>query len=217
MSAEEILELSEDAETPEAPPARPAVASHIAGDLEADSLQASLSVVGSAHAKDFEAVGSVVGFSSVGHDATITASMSPVVHAKGDIHVRQAYTSAIIAGGDMDISQAGAPVIIGKKLSVNQGGGVVMLAGEADVSSGFVGVLLTPKATISDDSRVLLSTKAAIIIAAALLGGFALVAVVMVLGVRRVMSWRPQVHLPSMPSMPDIATFAERFRHHDAA
>lgn len=192
----------------------PRVASHVAGQLEGASVQASLSAVGTAHADEFEAVGSAVGFVSAGGDATITASFSPIVHAKGDIHVRQAYTSAVIAGGDMKISQSAAPIIVGKQLSVQQGGGCVLLAGEAQVSNGFVGVLLTPKAEISDDSRVLLSTRAALIIAAALFGGFALVAVVMALGVRRAMSWRPNIHVPAVP---DFHAIAEHLRHRDAA
>ncbi len=192
----------------------PQLASHVSGRLEGSSVQASLSAIGSAHAEDFEAVGSAVGFVSAGGDATITASYAPLVHAKGDIHVRQTYTSAVIAGSDMEISQAVAPIIVGKQLSVQQGGGVVLLAGDAQVSNGFVGVLLSPKATICDDSRVLLSTKAAIIIAAALFGGFALVAVVMVIGARRVMSWRPNINLPDMP---DFQAIAQHFRDRHAA
>lgn len=197
--------------TPSEPPV---VASHLTGHIEGPSVQASLSAVGTARADEFEAVGSAVGFVSAGGDATITASWAPIVHAKGGIHVRQAYTSAVIAGGDMEISQAAAPIIVGKQLSVDHGGGCVLLAGEAKVSSGFIGVLLSPKATVSDDSRVLLSTKAALIIAAALLGGFALVAVVMALGVRRAMAWRPSV---SMPAMPDFRAIAQHLRHRDAA
>ena len=195
----------------------PLVASHVAGELRSTSLQANLSAVAHATAEEFEAVGSAIGFATVGRDAVITASATPLVHAKGDIHVRQSYTSAVLAGGNMDISQAGAPVIIGKKLSIEQGGGLVMLAGEAEVSNGFVGVLLAPKATISDDTKVLLSTKAALIIAAALFGGFALVAVVMALGVRRVMTWRPTINVPSLPEMPDFAGMSRTFRHHNAA
>jgi hypothetical protein len=200
---------------PEAPASEPPrVASHVSSSLEATSLQASLSVIGSAHAEDFEAVGSAVGFASVGGDATITASASPIVHAKGDIHVRQAYTSAVIAGGDMEISQAFAPIIVGKQLSVQQGGACVAVAGDAEIKGGFVGVLLSPKASVSEDSRVLLSTTGALIIAAAILGGFGIVALVMTLGVRRVMSWRPSI---SVPQMPDFQALASHLRHREAA
>jgi hypothetical protein len=216
MAPEDVIG-TDSTEAAPASAAVPDVAPHLAGSVSGGAVQASLSAVGSAHADQFEAVGSAVGFVSAGGDATITASCAPVVHAKGDIHVRQAYTSAVIAGGDMEISQAFAPIIVGKQLSVEQGGAVVMLAGDAEVKNGFVGVLLSPKATVSDDSRVLLSTKAALIIAAALFGGFALVAVVMALGVRRVMSWRPSINVPALPAMPDFAAIAQHLRHRDAA
>lgn len=211
------LDETMTAETPVAVEQPPVVASHVSGTLEATKIQASLSAVASAHAEEFEAVGSAVGFVSAGGNATITASATPIVHAKGDINIRQSYTSAVIAGGDLEISQAVAPIIVGKQLSIEQGGGVVLLAGDAQVSKGFVGVLLAPKATLSDDTKVLLSTKAALIIAAAIFGGFALVAVVLVLGARRVMSWRPGINLPALPDMPDFAALAERFRHRNAA
>ena len=180
--------------------------------LESEQLQANLSAIATAQTGSLEAVGSAVGFANVSGDASLTASAAPIVYAKGDISVRQCYTSAVLAGGDMDISQAGAPLIVGKKLDVSQGGALVMLSGESMVSNGFVGVLLTPKATVADDSRVLIGTKAALIIAAALLGGFGLVALVMVLGVRRVMSWRPQINVPQLPNIAGLQERWQRIR-----
>lgn len=192
--------------------ADPEIAAHVAGTLESETLQANLSAIATARTGSLEAVGCAVGFANVSGDATVTASASPVVYARGNISVRQSYTSAVLAGGDMEISQAGAPLIIGKKLDVSQGGALVMLTGESSVSNGFVGVLLSPKATVSDDSRVLIGTKAALIIAAALLGGFGLVALVMVLGVRRVMSWRPQISMPPLPNIAGIQEKIHRLR-----
>jgi hypothetical protein len=191
---------------------QPAIASHIAGSLQSEALQANLSAIASAQVGSLEAVGSAVGFANVAGDATLTASAAPVVYAKGSVSVRQCYTSAVLAGGDMDISQAGAPLIIGKQLGVSQGGALVMLSGESTVTNGFVGILLTPKATIAEESRVLIGTKAALIIAAALLGGFGLVALIMVLGVRRVMSWRPQISVPQLPSFADLQERLQRLR-----
>jgi hypothetical protein len=196
-------------ETSEGPPI---IASHVAGALESEMLQANLSAIATAQVGSLEAVGSAIGFANVTGDATVTASAAPIVYAKGNVSVRQCYTSAVLAGGDMEISQAGAPLIIGKQLDVQQGGALVMLSGESTVTNGFVGVLLTPKATVAEDSRVLIGTKAALIIAAALLGGFGLVAVVMVLGVRRVMSWRPQISVPQLPSIAGLQERLQRFR-----
>lgn len=191
---------------------QPAIASHIAGSVESEALQANLSAIATAQVGSLEAVGSAVGFANVAGDASLTASAAPIVYAKGNVSVRQCYTSAVLAGGDMDISQAGAPLIVGKQLDVSQGGALVMLSGESSVTNGFVGILLTPKATIAEESRVLIGTKAALIIAAALLGGFGLVALVMVLGVRRVMSWRPQISVPQLPSFADLQERLQRLR-----
>lgn len=195
----------------------PIVTSHVAGTLEGESLQANLSAIATAQVGSLEAVGSAVGFANVSGDATVTASATPIVYAKGNVSVRQSYTSAVLAGGDMEISQAGAPLIIGKRLSVSQGGAVAMAAGEAEVSNGFVGILISPKATISEESRVLIGTKAALIIAAALLGGFGLVALVMVLGVRRVMTWRPQISVPQLPSLAEVQERIAQMRSRHAA
>lgn len=176
----------------------------VVGTVTSETAEANLSAVGVAKTEDLTAVGSAIGVVTAEGDAEVNTSMVPLFVAKGDASFHQAYASAFIAGGTVDVRQGGSPIIVGKQLSVEQGGGLVMLASEAQVSRGFVGLLVSPNATVSDDSRVLLSTKAALIIAAALLGGFGIIAVVMVLGVRRVMQWRPQIHLPSMPSLADI-------------
>lgn len=178
------------------------------GTVTADDVQANLSAVGVSKSDSMTSVGSAVGLVTAEGDVDINTSMVPLVIAKGDASFHQAYASAFIAGGTVDVRQGGSPIIVGKQLSVEQGGGIVMLASEADVHHGFVGLLVSPNATLSDDTRVLLSTKAALIIAAAILGGFGILAVVMVLGVRRVMQWRPHIHLPSMPR---LAELEERF------
>jgi len=195
------------------------MASLVSGRVEADIVQANLSAVGAVTAESAEAnlsavgvtktddltvVGSAIALATVEGDAEVNTSMVPLLIAKGDARFHQAYASAFIAGGSVDVRQGGSPIIVGKELSVEQGGGVVMLASEAQVGHSVVGLLVSPNATISDDSRVLLSTKAALIIAAALLGGFGIVAIAMLLGVRRVMQWRPQINLPSLPKFADI-------------
>jgi hypothetical protein len=223
MSAEETPSMGampqpEPYATPQNAPAvpEPADVVHVAGTLHAADLQANLAAVGTATAQTLSATGSAVGVASVEGDATVTASMVALLRAKGSATVQQSYASALIVGGDMEIHQAGAPIIVGKKIDINQGGGGVLVTGEANVRNGFVGVVLSPKTTVSEDSRVLISTRAALIIAGALLGGFGLVAVVMALGVRRVMSWRPQINVPQMPDFSAIAKRVEQYRRHAA-
>jgi hypothetical protein len=194
----------------------PKLAAKVAGD----EVQANLSVIGTVSAGTLSATGSVVGIAAVDGDATVTASMIPAVLTRGDMTVQQSYASAIIVGGggDTKVHQAAAPLIVGRTMDLSQAGGALLVAGEADVKGSWVGVVLAPKATISEDSRVFISTRAAIIIAAALFGGFALVALVMALGVRRAMRWRPTLSLPQLPSLhevhlPDLAAIQERLHH----
>ena len=188
-----------------------------------NDVQANLSAMGTVSAGSLSATGSAIGAASVDGDAEITASMVPVLYARGETTFQQSYASAVIVGGaDMKLHQAAAPLIVGKTMGLSQSGAGVLVTGEADVKNSWVGIVLSPKTTVSDDSHVIVSTKAALIIAAALFGGFGLVALVMALGVRRVMRWRPSISMPSMPSMPSLASLPhlaelqERWLHREA-
>ena len=180
-----------DAETPAAGEFR-AMGPVAAVRLTGDDVQANFSAIGSAIAGSLSATGSAIGVASVDGDATITASVTPAVLTRGDTTVQQSYVSAVIvgSGGNTKVHQAFAPLIVGKTMDLTQVGSAALVTGEADVKNSWVGIVLAPKATISDDSHVVISTKSALIIAAALLGGFGLVALVAVLGMRRMMMRR---------------------------
>lgn len=198
-------------------PATGSDAPHAARSVEASALEANLSAIARATTGELEAAGSALGFTKVNGDATITASAAPLVYAKGDVDLRQCYTSAVLAGGDMHISQSGAPMIVGKSVSIDRGAGVLLAAGEAEVTNGFVGVVLAPKTTLSGDAKVLVSTRSALIVAAGLLGGFALGAAMLLNGVRGHRGHRPH-HMPQMAErlkhleLPDFARIAEQAR-----
>jgi hypothetical protein len=116
-------------------------------------------------------------------------------------------------------------------MDISQGGACVLLTGEADVKRSWVGIVLSPQVTVSEDSRVLISTKAALIIGFAILGGFGIIAVIGWLGVRRLMRWRPTIRIPGLPdvsqrlpawakslpefkrTLPDLATLSERLHN----
>ena len=191
--------------------------SHVAGTLEGESLQANLSAIATAQVGSLEAVGSAVGFANVSGDATVTASATPIVYAKGNVSVRQSYTSAVLAGGDMEISQAGAPLIIGKRLSVSQGGAVAMAAGEAEVSNGFVGILHLAQGDhlrgVARAHRHQGRAHHRGSAARRLWSG----GLVMVLGVRRVMTWRPQISVPQLPSLAEVQERIAQMRSRHAA
>jgi hypothetical protein len=201
--------------------------------VNADNLQASTSAIGSVSTGKLEATASALGMTTVEGDATVTASAAPIVYSKGDTTVQQSYASAVIAGGGSftRVRQAAAPLIIGKSMELEQVGAVAVVSGDARVRNSWVGIVVGPHVEISDDSKVLVSTRGALIIAAALLGGFGLVAIALSAGMGRVMAMRRrraaierltsipgQVtdqlrHLPEhLPDMRDISAAAERMR-----
>ncbi|MDO9173692.1 MAG: hypothetical protein Q7V62_02740, partial [Actinomycetota bacterium] len=116
-------------------------------------------------------------------NAAITASVTPLVLSQGATTVQQSYASAVIVGGGAQtrIHQAAAPIIVGKTTDMVQSGAGVLVTGEANVHRSWVGMVVSPKATISEDSRVLISPAAALIIGLALITGIGVVAVVAVL------------------------------------
>lgn len=162
---------------------------------EADTINVTASAIASARTQSLTTTGSAVGLAQVEGDAHISLSAVPLVVAKGDAEFRQAYASAFIASNEVSVTQGGAPLIMGRSVSVKTGGAGAIMAGEANVSHGWVGLLLAKDATIAEDSRVVFTTKAALIIAVALLGGFGLVAVGVYFGARRLSQWRPNISL----------------------
>lgn len=174
-------------------------APHASVELEATALTANMSAIGTAHTTDLSATGTAIGIASVDGDASVTMSAVPLLSAKGNATFRQSYASAFLAGDTIDVSQGGAPVMIAKHITIDHGAGCALVAGEAEVKSGWVGMVISGKTQIAEDAHVVITTKAALIIALALFGGFGLVAAALFFGAQRVAAWRPQVSLPPLP------------------
>jgi hypothetical protein len=166
-----------------------------------------LSAIGSVHADAFAATGSLVGVANVERNAHITASITPAVLSRGTTMVQQSYASAVIVGGGAEtrIHQAAAPIIVGKTTEMVQSGACAVVTGEANVHRSWVGMVVSPKATISDDSRVLISPGAALIIGLALITGIGVVAVVAVLLARRAYEQRRAAFMARLPHLPDLS------------
>lgn len=155
--------------------------------VNAEDLQATFSAVGQVATGSLEATGSALGMTTVEGDATLTASAAPLVFSHGDATVQQSYASAVIAGGGAftRIRQSAAPVMVGKTMEIEQSAAVAMVTGDAKLKKSWVGIIVAPSVDVSDDSRVLIETRGALIIAASILGGFALMTLAMVFGFRR--------------------------------
>lgn len=212
--------------------------------VNAEDLQATFSAVAQASTGSLEATGSAIGMTTVEGDATLTASAAPLVFTHGDATVQQSYASAVIAGGGSftRVRQSAAPLMVGKTMELEQVGAVALVTGEAKVKKSWVGIIAAPSVEVSDDSKVIITTRGALIIGAALLGGFGLVALIMTIAfgratnrMRRRLSPRgiasalpgqlssltDQIssrvqsrlkHLPEMPEMRDISHAARKVR-----
>jgi len=165
--------------------------------VEVGKLEASLSAIASAKTGSLDATGSAIGMANVAGDSDMKLSVAALVNAKGDASFHQSYASAFIAGKDVSVSQGGSPVVIARTITFEQAGSLVAVASSASVRRGFVGLLLSGDADISEDSKVLMTGRSVLILAAAVLGGFAFVAIAMAYSASQVTSWRPNISLPS--------------------
>jgi hypothetical protein len=184
--------MSESAITPE-------ITSGAENPESAEVVEMSLSAAATVKTDSLKASASAIGLADVEGDSDVRLSALGVSYAKGNASIHQTYASALIAGNDVAISQGGTPFVVGRTISFDQGGSVVAAASNVSVSRGFVGLLLAGKADVSDDSKVLLTGRGVAILAAVMLGGFALVAVAIAFGANRVSNWRPEISLPELP------------------
>jgi hypothetical protein len=160
----------------------------MAGDesdvLEVVAMHASMTAIGSVSTEEFDASQCAIGTAAVDGDASIGASLIGVLSA-GSVGVHQGGAAVMIVDGDVSIDQGAAQVVVARTVGIEQGGVGTLIAGEANLSRTWVGLMAARNATLSDDSRVVVDTRGALMIAGAVLGGLAMVAAAVSMGGRR--------------------------------
>ncbi|MBI5231043.1 MAG: hypothetical protein HY876_02635 [Coriobacteriales bacterium] len=141
---------------------------------------------------------SVVPNVTAAHDANLTSSLAGVVNSQGDADLNQSGAGAVIAQGAVGISQGGAAAIVSRSVAGESMGTGIVVANDVRISRGWIGVVASPNVEISDDSRVLIDPRAALIIAVAIFGVFGLAVVMAAMFARRAMQWRPKIPMPSI-------------------
>jgi hypothetical protein len=112
----------------------------------------------------------------------------------------------MVVSGDVSISQGCSSIVVARSVDIDTGGACCVVAGDASVARSWVGFMAARNAQISDDSRVIIDTRAGLIIGAFLFGGLGLLAVATYLGARRIAERTPHLpHLPHLPQMPHLA------------
>jgi hypothetical protein len=164
---------------------------------EAQAIDANMSAIASARTHSLSATGSAVGIATVDGDAETRLSVVGIVASRGSATVHQTYASAVIAGKDIGVSQGGAPFVLSRTISFEQSGVGAAVANDAIVRRSFIGVLLAGRADVAEDTKVLISGKGLLILAAALFGGLGLVALAILYGSEQIWS-RMRFSLPSL-------------------
>jgi hypothetical protein len=211
LEMEEMSEMSDDdyAHGASEDEAAPEDAIVFEEDLvEMDVMEASMTAFGSVNCGEFGASKSAVGSASVAGDADIERSVVGAISAES-LSLTQGAALAMVVSGDAAVSQGGASVIVAKSVEIEKGAACCVVAGDASVARSWVGFMAARNAQISDDSRVIIDTRAGLIIGAFLFGGLGLLAVATYLGARRIAERMPHLphlpHLPSMAQMPHVA------------
>jgi hypothetical protein len=166
--------------------------------VDVDIMEASMTAFGSVSCDEFSARASAIASAAVAGDAEISASVVAALTADS-VALRQGGAMAMIVSGDAAVSQGGAQVIVARHVELESSGAGVLVAGDASVARSWVGFMAARNAEISDDSRVIIDTRAGLIIGGLLFGGLGLLAVAVYLGAHRISGRMP--HLPRLPGM----------------
>lgn len=161
-------------------------------DESAASLDASLSAIASARARSLSAEASAIGLANVAGDAEMTVSAIGLVTADGSCQVRQSFVQGAVAATDVRLDQAATAATVAKTVTFDRSASLVTVASDAEVKGGIVGVLLAGRANVSEDARVLLSGRALVVLALAILGGLGLVAISTVVGAQKLADALPR-------------------------
>lgn len=219
MAEEKVEEATEVGTTKDVLPG-------LSGRVLVDSLTATTSVIGAATVGELGVSTSLVGGVSASGDVDLTTSAVGIIAAKQNVDFRQGWVNNVFSAGNVSVSQGGNGFMIGKSAMLENAGSVAVLAGDVKVRRGWIGLLLAGKTEVSEDSHVIIGTKAALIIAAALLGGLGLVALVLLYGSGKVAKqWNPKMLSEwAKHKMPadwakhsSPADFLERAKHTSAA
>jgi hypothetical protein len=194
MAPDDTVEMPEEPteETPEVEVIEEEL-SGFSGRVVVDSLTATTSAIGGVSTGALDASTSMIGGVSAGGDVDLQMSAVGVILAKQNVDFRQGWVNNVLATGDVSVTQGGNAMMIGRSATLENAGSAVVLAGDAKVNRGWVGMVIAGKTEVSEDSRVFITTRAALIIAAALFGGLGLVALAMLFASGKVAKeWSPK-------------------------
>lgn len=172
--------------------------------IAVDLLQASMTAIASAETGELDATQSAIASLTTHGDAHVSGSAIGLLNGV-TTNVKQSVAGAVIADANALVEQSLTPAIVARHVDVTGSASAVTVAEDVTATKTWIGLMAARNATLSEDSRVLIDWKGAIILGLFLLGGFGLVAVVVWFAARRVIGAlaevRDSLHLPGISSL----------------
>lgn len=172
--------------------------------IEVDLLQTNLTAIASAETGELDASQSAIASLTTHGDAHVSTSAIGLLNGV-TTNVTQSVAGAVIADANATVVQSVTPAIVARHVDVANSASAVTVADDVNATRTWIGLMAARNATLSQDSRVLIDWKGAIILGLVLLGGFGMVAVVVWFAGRRVIAalgeLRESLNLPDISSL----------------
>lgn len=192
------------------------------GTIEVDLLQASMTAIASADTGELDASKSAIASLTAHGDTYVSTSAIGMLDGV-NVEMHQSMAGAVIADANASVHSSAAPVVIARNVDLVSSGSAVTVASEVTAAGSWIGLMAARNATLSEDSRVILDWKGALIIGLCLMGGFGLLALAVWFAARRVigalLDLRDNLHIPdlsrlaNLPHVPDWAGRVLKMTH----
>lgn len=190
--------------------------------ITVDMLQTSMTAIASAETGELDAAQSAIANLTTHGDANVSTSVIGLLNGV-TTNVKQSLAGAVVADANASVSQSVTPAIVARHVETTGSASAVTVAEDVTATKSWIGLMAARNATLSEDSRVIIDWKGAIILGLFLLGGFGIVAVVAWFASRRVVGAladvRDNLRLPDLsalahlPHVPEWVGKAVGMRH----
>jgi hypothetical protein len=123
-----------------------------------------------------------------------------------------------MAEGDAAVAQSATPLIMAQRVDMSSGASCMIVGDEVTTRHSWIGLVASRHTTLSEDSRVIIDWKGALILAAMMLGVAGVLVLLAWLVGRRVARAASHLssrlpHLPHLADMPAPIRFVAGLRH----
>jgi hypothetical protein len=177
----------------------------------------SQTVEGSTSSGPLSATQSAIGSATVSGDASVSACAVGSISARAAA-IKQSFSGAVMTEGDASVTQSATPLIMAQRVDMSSGASCMIVGDQVTARHSWVGLVASRQTTLSEDSRVIIDWKGALILTAVMLGVAGVVVLLVWLVGRRVARAASHLsarlpHLPTLADMPAPIRFVAGLRH----